>query len=142
MVTVEEFADFQGVETAEIDSRALKPLERSARALVASYVSLPENFADWPTVARDVTLMIIARSYDRASSEIPAGAANASYTSGPYTAQFGFPETSGNSVWLTKQEKRMLRSLIGGAGAYVVDLGHRAARRQKPGTWVTTTKRS
>ena len=68
-------------------------------------------------------LRVVARGYDRRQSGVPSTAESSTVTAGPFSQNFGFgASSSGNALWLTKDDKKLLHGAQGRGGALSVNL--------------------
>lgn len=139
MFTLSEFCDYAGISAEAVDSDRLNALKREAVVVLRSYVrDLPENVDDWPEAAKIVSLRVVSRGYLQADSGLPFGATSVSYGAEGYSHSYGFSDnSSGSALWLSKQDKALLRGLGGGARAYGLDMTQRAGLRRDwgPDPW-------
>lgn len=124
MFTSQEFADYTDQPLEDVNAGLVEQLKREARILIRHEDrNLPEDPAEWPEVAKVVGLRVVARGYDRRQSGIPSTAESTSVTAGPFSQNFGFgSSSSGNALWLTKDDKKLLHGAQGRGGAFSVDL--------------------
>lgn len=141
MFSDSEFASYVGEDS--VNSDRLDVLRREAAVLIGSYVRrLPEDTSQWPEVAKIVALRVVSRAYANAVNGLPEGATSVSYGGGPFSQSISFSESASNSsLWLTKQDKALLRSIGGGSSAYSVDMTPRDTllNPAHDRTWVSTT---
>ncbi|MCQ9340808.1 hypothetical protein NQ028_06565 [Corynebacterium phoceense] len=141
MFTVEEFAEHMAMSVDDVDQALMRSRMREAQALIRQALpSLGDDVSAWPENAVVVALRVVARGYERAVSGSPFGAESVARTSGPFseTVSYG-SQSSGNALWLTKEDKRLLGV---GRGAYAVDLTPPYALREYgPDLWRSTTER-
>lgn len=124
MFTLQEFADYLDIPLDEVNSGMVDQLTREARILIRHEDrNLPEDAAEWPEVAKVVGLRVVARGYDRRQSGVPSTVESSSVTAGPFAQTHSFgSSSSGNALWLTKDDKRLLHGAQGRGGAFSVDL--------------------
>lgn len=139
MFTDSEFAQYIGADSGEVDVARVGALRREAEVIIRAYVRrLPDDVATWPEVAKVVALRAVSRAYANAANGLPEGATSVSYGGGPFTQSIGFSESGSNSsLWLTKQDKDLLRGIGGGSSAYSVDMTPVGSRI--PRSWFSTT---
>ena len=77
-----------------------------------------------PAAVRVVCARVAARAVSRGLSSAPVGAESQSFTAGPFSTNQSFGSNSNaGGVFLTAEDKRMLRSVRGGRrGAFTVSL--------------------
>lgn len=123
MFTVEEFASYVDIPVDEVNVKLLESLIREARVLIRyEDPSLSDDAVEWPEEALIVGMRVVARGYDRRMSGIPGTAESSSVTAGPFSQNYSFGSgSSGNSLWLTKDDKKLLTGATGGS-AFAVDL--------------------
>ena len=124
MFTPQEFADYTDQPVEDVNTGLVEQLTREAKILIRHEDrNLPEDAAEWPEVAKVVGLRVVARGYDRRQSGIPSTAESSTVTAGPFSQGFGFgSSSSGNALWLTKDDKKLLHGARGRGGAFAVDL--------------------
>lgn len=124
MFTLQEFADYLDIPLDEVNRGMVEQLTREARILIRHEDrNLQEDAAEWPEVAKVVGLRVVARGYDRRQSGVPSTAESSTVTAGPFSQNFGFgASSSGNALWLTKDDKKLLHGAQGRGGAFSVNL--------------------
>lgn len=124
MFTSQEFADYVDLPVQDVNRGLVEQLTREAKILIRHEDrNLPEDTSEWPEVARVVGLRVVARGYDRRQSGVPSTAESSTVTAGPFSQNFGFGgSSSGNALWLTKDDKKLLHGARGRGGAFAVDL--------------------
>lgn len=130
MFTIEEFAEANGMPLEEISPTRFEWLLKEAEAVIRSYrPALPEGTDDWPTAAKVVAMRVVSRAFD--AGDVPAGASSLNTSAGPFSMSTSFePGSTSGGVWLSKQDRILLRGR--GGGAYSVnmmpaDVGERSA---------------
>lgn len=130
MFTLEEFAEANDIPVDEVSPKRLEWLMREAEAVIRSYrPALPEHVGEWPDAAKVVAMRVVSRAFD--SGDVPAGATGQNFGAGPFSMSTSFESGSTNGgVWLSKQDRILLRGR--GGGAYSVnmtpaDAGERSA---------------
>lgn len=130
MFTLEEFAEANDIPVGEVSPKRLEWLMREAEAVIRSYrPALPELTDEWPNAAKVVAMRVVSRAFDAA--DVPAGATGQNFGAGPFSMSTSFESGSTNGgVWLSKQDRILLRGR--GGGAYSVnmmpaDAGERSA---------------
>ena len=130
MFSIEEFAQANDIPLEEISESRFEWLLREAEAVIRSYrPALPEDTADWPNAAKVVAMRVVSRAFD--AVDVPAGASSLNTSAGPFSMSTSFESGSTNGgVWLSKQDRILLRGR--GGGAYSVnmmpaDVGERSA---------------
>ena len=98
--------------------------------MIRSYrPALPEDTTEWPNAAKVVAMRVVSRAFD--AGDVPAGATGQNFGAGPFSMSTSFESGSTNGgVWLSKQDRILLRGR--GGGAYSVnmmpaDMGERSA---------------
>ena len=124
MFTLEEFAAYLDTPIEDINSALVDQLVREVSVLIRyEDGSLPEDTNLWPEVAKVVGLRAVARGYDRRQSGVPINAESSTVTAGPFSQNLAFgSSSSGNALWLTKDDKKLLRGAAGRGGAFTVNL--------------------
>lgn len=124
MFTPQEFADYTDQDLETINTGLVDQLKREARILIRHEDgNLPEDSGEWPEAAKIVGLRVVARGYDRRQSGIPSTAESTSVTAGPFSQNFGFgSSSSGNALWLTKDDKKLLHGSQGQGRAFGINL--------------------
>ena len=114
----------------EISAKRLGWLMREAEAVIRSYrPALPEHVEEWPNAAKVVAMRVVSRAFN--AVDVPAGASSLNTSAGPFSMSTSFESGSTNGgVWLSKQDRILLRGR--GGGAYSVnmmpaDAGERSA---------------
>lgn len=133
MFTLQDLADFMEVEVEELNSTRVRVLSSKTEALIRRVArDLPDEVDAWPDDVRDLGLSVVARALEQASV---AGVESTSMTAGPFSQSRSFSSDAG-TVWLTKQEKLLLRDDSGG-GAFMVDTmpSHAGYRVRFPDWW-------
>lgn len=130
MFTLEEFAEANDIPVDEVSPKRLEWLMREAEAVIRSYrPALPEHVDEWPNAAKVVAMRVVSRAFD--AGDVPAGASSLNTSAGPFSMSTSFESGSTNGgVWLSKQDRILLRGR--GGGAYSVnmmpaDMGERSA---------------
>ena len=130
MFTLEEFAEANDIPVDEVSPKRLEWLMREAEAVIRSYrPALPEIVEEWPDAAKVVAMRVVSRAFD--AGDVPAGASSLNTSAGPFSMSTSFESGSTNGgVWLSKQDRILLRGR--GGGAYSVnmmpaDAGERSA---------------
>ena len=130
MFTLEEFAEANDIPVDEVSPKRLEWLMREAEAVIRSYrPALPEHVDEWPNAAKVVAMRVVSRAFD--AGDVPAGASSLNTSAGPFSMSTSFESGSTNGgVWLSKQDRILLRGR--GGGAYSVnmmpaDIGERSA---------------
>lgn len=130
MFTLEEFAEANDIPIDEVGPKRLEWLMREAEAVIRSYrPALPEHVDEWPNAAKVVAMRVVSRAFD--AGDVPAGASSLNTSAGPFSMSTSFEAGSTNGgVWLSKQDRILLRGR--GGGAYSVnmmpaDAGERSA---------------
>ena len=130
MFTLEEFAEANDIPVDEVSPKRLEWLMREAEAVIRSYrPALPEHVDEWPNAAKVVAMRVVSRAFD--AVDVPAGASSLNTSAGPFSMSTSFESGSTNGgVWLSKQDRILLRGR--GGGAYSVnmmpaDVGERSA---------------
>ena len=130
MFTLEEFAEANDIPVDEVSPKRLEWLMREAEAVIRSYrPALPEHVDEWPNAAKVVAMRVVSRAFD--AGDVPAGASSLNTRAGPFSMSTSFESGSTNGgVWLSKQDRILLRGR--GGGAYSVnmmpaDMGERSA---------------
>ena len=130
MFTLEEFAEANDIPVDEVSPKRLEWLMREAEAVIRSYrPALPEHVDEWPNAAKVVAMRVVSRAFD--AGDVPAGASSLNTSAGPFSMSTSFESGSTNGgVWLSKQDRILLRGR--GGGAYSVnmmpaDVGERSA---------------
>ena len=130
MFTLEEFAEANDIPVDEVSPKRLEWLMREAEAVIRSYrPALPEHTDEWPNAAKVVAMRVVSRAFD--AVDVPAGATGQNFGAGPFSMSTSFEAGSTNGgVWLSKQDRILLRGR--GGGAYSVnmmpaDVGERSA---------------
>lgn len=130
MFTLEEFAEANDIPIDEVSPKRLEWLMREAEAVIRSYrPALPEHVDEWPNAAKVVAMRVVSRAFD--AGDVPAGASSLNTSAGPFSMSTSFESGSTNGgVWLSKQDRILLRGR--GGGAYSVnmmpaDMGERSA---------------
>lgn len=124
MFTADEFADYTDQSLDDVNAGLVEQLKREVKILIRHEDrNLSEDPSEWPEVAKIVALRVVARGYDRRQSGVPSTAESSSVTAGPFGQTFGFgSSSSGNALWLTKDDKKLLHGAQGRGGAFAVDL--------------------
>src|SRR5699024_6265283 len=128
--TLEEFAEANGMPVDEVIPKRLEGLMREAEAVIRSYrPALPEDTADWPNAATVVAMRGVSRAFDAGDGAARASSLNTGAGSFSMSTSFESGSTNGG-VWLSKQDRILLRGR--GGGAYSVnmmpaDMGERSA---------------
>ena len=130
MFSIEEFAEANDIPLEEISESRFEWLLREAEAVIRSYrPALPEHVDEWPNAAKVVAMRVVSRAFD--AGDVPAGASSLNTSAGPFSMSTSFESGSTNGgVWLSKQDRILLRGR--GGGAYSVnmmpaDVGERSA---------------
>ena len=130
MFTLEEFAEANDIPVDEVSPKRLEWLMREAEAVIRSYrPALPEHVDEWPNAAKVVAMRVVSRAFE--AGDVPAGASSLNTSAGPFSMSTSFESGSTNGgVWLSKQDRILLRGR--GGGAYSVnmmpaDMGERSA---------------
>ena len=120
MFSIEEFAQANDIPLEEISESRFEWLLREAEAVIRSYrPALPEDTADWPNAAKVVAMRVVSRAFE--AGDVPAGASSLSTSAGPFSTSTSFESGATNGgVWLSKQDRILLRGR--GGGAYSVDM--------------------
>lgn len=120
MFTLDEFAEANDIPVESVSPKRLEWLTREAEAVIRSYrPALPEDVGEWPNAAKVVAMRVVSRAFE--AGDVPAGASSLSTSAGPFSTSTSFESgaTSGG-VWLSKQDRILLRGR--GGGAYSVDM--------------------
>src|SRR5699024_5881722 len=130
MFTLEEFAEANDIPVDEVSPKRLEWLMREAEAVIRSYrPALPEDTTDWPNAAKVVAMRVVSRAFD--AGDVPAGASSLNTSAGPFSMSTSFESGSTTGgVWLSKQDRILLRSSCGGANSVNMmpaDMGERSA---------------
>jgi len=130
MFALEEFAEANDIPVDKVSSKRLEWLMREAEAVIRSYrPALPEHTDEWPNAAKVVAMRVVSRAFD--AGDVPAGATGQNFGAVPFSMSTSFESGSTNGgVWLSKQDRILLRGR--GGGAYSVnmmpaDVGERSA---------------
>ena len=130
MFTLEDFAEANDIPVDEVSPKRLEWLMREAEAVIRSYrPALPEHVDEWPNAAKVVAMRVVSRAFD--AGDVPAGASSLNTSAGPFSMSTSFePGSTNGGVWLSKQDRILLRGR--GGGAYSVnmmpaDVGERSA---------------
>ena len=120
MFTIGDFADANEIPVEDVDEGRFTWLMIEAEALIRAYrPSLPEDVNDWPQSAVVVAMRVVSRGY--LAGDNPVGATQEQTTAGSFTHSMSFSgDAVSGSLWLTKQDRVLLRGR--GAGAFGVDL--------------------
>ena len=120
MFTLEEFAEANDIPVDEVSPKRLEWLMREAEAVIRSYrPALPEYVDEWPNAAKVVAMRVVSRAFD--AGDVPAGATGQNFGAGPFSMSTSFEAGSTNGgVWLSKQDRILLRGR--GGGAYSVNM--------------------
>ena len=120
MFTLEEFAEANDIPVDEVSPKRLEWLMREAEAVIRSYrPALPEHVDEWPNAAKVVAMRVVSRAFD--AVDVPAGATGQNFGAGPFSMSTSFEAGSTNGgVWLSKQDRILLRGR--GGGAYSVNM--------------------
>lgn len=135
MFTIQDLADYTGLDVEDIPEARFKALVAEAEALIRAQArKLPADYLEWPESAKAVALRIVARVFEHRDI---IGVTNASMTAGPFTTNTTYStDATAGSLYLTKQDKILLGA-AGGSKAYVVDMTPR--NRAQDRVWVTPT---
>lgn len=119
MFTIGDFANANEIPVEEIDERRFSWLLTETEALIRAYrPGLPEDVSEWPKAAEVVAMRVMSRSYN--AGDVPVGASQQQVTAGSFSHSTSFSsDSTGGGVWLTKQDRILLRGR--GGGAYGVD---------------------
>src|SRR5699024_10115068 len=130
MFSIEEFAEANDIPLEEISESRFERLLREAEAVIRSYrPALPEHADEGPTAATVVAVRVVSRAFD--AWDVPAGASSLKTRAGPFSMSTSLESgTTNGGVWLSKQDRILLRGR--GGGAYSVnmmpaDVGERSA---------------
>ena len=120
MFSIEEFAQANDIPLEEISESRFEWLLREAEAVIRSYrPALPEHVDEWPNAAKVVAMRVVSRAWD--AGDVPAGATGQNFGAGPFSMSTSFESGSTNGgVWLSKQDRILLRGR--GGGAYSVNM--------------------
>ena len=120
MFSIEEFAQANDIPLEEISESRFEWLLREAEAVIRSYrPALPEHVDEWPNAAKVVAMRVVSRAFD--AVDVPAGATGQNFGAGPFSMSTSFESGSTNGgVWLSKQDRILLRGR--GGGAYSVNM--------------------
>src|SRR5699024_6345167 len=84
---------------------------------------------EWPDEAKVVAMRVVSRAFD--AGDVPAGASSLNTSAGPFSMSTSFePGATNGGVWLSKQDRILLRGRGGGAYSVTlmpVDVGERSA---------------
>lgn len=136
MLTRASLADYLEVDVENLSESRFELLKAEAVALILSVApKLGEDVESWPLSAQSVGLRVLGRVY-RADLAGLTGVTQLSNTNGDYSQSRTFGDgMSGDSLWLSKQDKAILRG-FGGTKAYEIDLMPNPDERR--GRWVDT----
>lgn len=118
MFTIGDFAEANQIPVEDVDEARFGWLLTEAEALIRAYrPGLPEDVNAWPQSAVVVAMRAVSRAYG--AGDLPVGASQQQVTAGSFShsTTFSSDSTSGG-VWLTKQDRVLLRGR--GAGAFSV----------------------
>ena len=121
--TVSDVTDRLTMEPDRDDRRFIRAMIDEATVAIDAYMGSHVG-DDVPSAVRVVCARVAARAVSRGLSTAPVGAESQSFTAGPFSATQNFGSNSnGGGVFLTGEDKRMLRSVGGGRrGAFTVSL--------------------
>jgi len=105
------------------DRRFIRAMIDEATVAIDAYLGGHVD-GEVPSAVRVVCARVAARAVSRGLSAVPVGAESQSFSAGPYSTTQNFGSNSnGGGVFLTAEDKRMLRSVGGGRrGAFTVSL--------------------
>ena len=120
MFTLEEFAEANDIPVHEVSPKRFEWLMREAEAVIRSYrPALPAHVDEWPDAAKVVAMRVVSRAFE--AGDVPAGATGQNFGAGPFPMSTSFESGSTNGgVWLSKQDRILLRGR--GGGAYSVNM--------------------
>ena len=120
MFSIEEFAEANDIPLEEISAKRFEWLLNEAEAVIRAYrPALPESTSDWPNAAKVVAMRVVSRAFE--AGDVPAGASSLSTSAGPFSTSTSFESGATNGgVWLSKQDRILLRGR--GGGAYSVNM--------------------
>lgn len=121
--TVHDVTDRLTVDVDSEDKRLIRAMIDEATVSIDAY--LGRHFdSRVPDPVRIVCARVAARSVSRAFTGAPLGAESQSFTAGPFSTSQSFGQNANaGGVFLTAEDKRMLRSVGGGGrGAFTVRL--------------------
>ena len=135
MFTIQDLADYTGLDIEDIPEARFNALVAEAEALIRAQArKLPSDYVDWPEAAKSVALRIVARVFEHRDF---IGVTNTSMTAGPFTTNTTYSaDATAGSLYLTKQDKVLLGA-AGGTKAYSVDMIPRERAQNR--VWVTPT---
>ena len=118
MITIGDFADAVGVPVEDVDEKRFSWLLSEAEALLRAYrPSLPDDVSEWPKNAVTVAIRVLARGYD---NTVQPGVSQQQASAGPISFSTSYSsDSSAGGLWLSKQDRILLRGR--GGGAYAVD---------------------
>lgn len=133
MFDLQDLADFMEVPVESLNAVKVRVLASKAEALIRHVAGdLDEDTELWPDDVRDLGLSVVARALEQSAM---SGVESTSVTAGPFSQSRNFSSDAG-TVWLTKQEKLLLRGDTGG-GAFMVDTmpKHAGSEYRAPDWW-------
>ena len=119
--TIEEFAEYAGMEVEEVEAGKVQLLEREALALIGTVCRNWRGMNPIPDEVAIVALRVVNRAYGRDGLD---GVSSQQTSAGPFSQTVSWSESaSSGGVWLSRADKSLLRSVCGGGGAaYAINL--------------------
>lgn len=119
--TIEEFAEYAGMEIDEVESGKVRLLEREALALIGTVCRNWQTMNPIPDEVAIVALRVVKRAYGRDGLD---GVSSQQTSAGPFSQTVSWSDSaSSGGVWLSRADKALLRSVCGGGGAaYAINL--------------------
>lgn len=141
MFSIENFSSYTGMPVEDIAPERFEWLLAEAEALIrATKPSLPDDVAEWPQSAVIVGMRVVARAYAQESGSVPIGTTQQQNTAGPFSQSRSFSsDSTSGGLWLSKQDKFLLRGRGGGAygiDTLPVDRDYRSAAMRHCDEWV------